>query len=108
MSQTFHCPPTSLWQFDPATPKGFYFNRGVFYFGKKIENEMAEAESQIRKSHKNSSGTERLINAARLSALERNIGIPVKRHRNPDDISSKEPDQKNKEEEVIFLTSESE
>ena len=66
---------------------------------------MAEAEAQIRRSHKSSSGTDRLVNAARLSALEKNIGIPVKRHRNPDIIAPSPDQEKRKEDkdEVIFL-----
>lgn len=106
MSQAFHCPPTSLWQFDPATPKGYYFNRGVFYFGKKIENDMAQAEAEIRKSHKNNSGTDRLVTAARLRALEKNIGIEIKKHRDPGNVPlESEPGQK--EEEVTLLAKES-
>ena len=66
---------------------------------------MAAAEAQIRTSHKRGTGTDRLINAARLSALERNLGIPIKRHRNPDMLASS-PDQgtkKEDKEETIFL-----
>jgi hypothetical protein len=67
---------------------------------------MAEAENQIRKAHKRGSGTDRLVTAARLSALERNLGIPIKRHRNPDNISL--PDQtKEDKDETFFLSSES-
>lgn len=61
---------------------------------------MAEAESQIRKAHKNGSGTDRLVNAARLSVLEKNIGVPVKRHRNPDDLINS-PDQEHDETQVL-------
>lgn len=106
MSQAFHCLPSSLWQFDPTTPKGFYFNRGVFYFGKKIENEMGIEENRIRKVHKNGGAADKLVTAARLAVLEKNLGIPVKRHRNPDDIASSSATKEN-EEEVIFLKAES-
>lgn len=74
---------------------------------------MAEVENQIRKAHKSSSGTDRLVNAARLAALEKNIGVKVKRHRDPiGDISvsasSLEPDQdKISEDETVFLGRES-
>lgn len=70
---------------------------------------MADAENQIRKAHKRGTGADRLVNAARLSVLEKNIGIAIKRHKNPDDISSYEPDQevKKDKDEVIFLKSES-
>jgi hypothetical protein len=67
---------------------------------------MAEAEEQIRKAHKKSGGTDRLINAARLSVLEKNLGIPIKRHRNPDDIARPDQDKKEDKDEVIFLSSE--
>lgn len=107
MSQSFNCLPTSLWQFDPATPKGYYFNRGVFYFGKKVENDMAQAEAEIRKSHKNNSGTDRLVTAARIRALEKNIGIELKKHRDPGQVPlESEPGQHN-EDEVVFLSEES-
>lgn len=62
---------------------------------------MTDAETQIRKVHKHGSGTDRLVNAARLAALERNLGIEVKRHRNPDGLGSISPDQ-NKDETVII------
>lgn len=73
---------------------------------------MADVENQIRKAHKNSSGTDRLVNAARLSALEKNIGVVVKRHRDPGDIAVSEsslgPDQdKMSKDETIFLGRES-
>lgn len=71
---------------------------------------MAEAEAQIRKAHKQSSGTDRLVNAARLSVLEKNIGVAVKRHRNPDQLSSEnasQSDQDRNKDETIFLSSES-
>ena len=66
---------------------------------------MAEAEARIRNSHKRGTGTDRLINAARLSALEKNLGIPIKRHRNPE-VVAQSPDQESKKEdkeEIIFL-----
>ena len=67
---------------------------------------MAEEEARIRKAHKSGPAADRLANAARLSALERNIGVEVKRHRNPDDFRS--PDQKKEDqEEVVFLQAES-
>lgn len=69
---------------------------------------MAEAEAEIRKAHKRGSGTDRLAHAARLSALEKNIGVPVKRHRNPDEIGLSQPGQtKEDKEQTIFLQSES-
>ena len=71
---------------------------------------MAEAESRIRKAHKQSSGTDRLVNAARLSALERNLGVAVKRHRDPGQVataeSQQEPDQTTKDQ-TIFIGRES-
>lgn len=93
MSQSYHCLPTDLWHFDPTTPKGFYFNRAVFYFGRKVENEMQVAENNSRKNKKPGPGTERLVNAARLGALERNLGVAVKRHRDPGNVSNSNPFQ---------------
>jgi hypothetical protein len=71
---------------------------------------MAEAEGQIRKAHKQSSGTDRLVNAARLSVLEKNLGVAIKRHRSPDQISSEnatQSDQDKTKDETIFLGRES-
>ncbi len=69
---------------------------------------MAEAEAQIRKAHKSGAGTDRLANAARLSALEKNIEVEVKRHRNPDHISSNQPGQRTEDsDEILFVESES-
>lgn len=71
---------------------------------------MAEAEARIRKTHKHGAGTDRLVNAARLGALEKNLGVAVKRHREPDQIktmkSSEQPGQEN-EDEVILIGKES-
>ena len=66
---------------------------------------MAEVEAQIRKAHKNGSGSDRLVNAARLSVLEKHLGVPIKRHRNPDQIGSEpgSPDQKIDKDETIVL-----
>lgn len=109
MSQAYHCLPTDLWIFDPTTPKGFYFNRGVFYFGRKTENDMAAAENRSRKSRKPGPGTDKLAHAARLGALEKNLGIPVKRHRDPgaSEISnpfSDENEKAKKDENVVVVS----
>lgn len=100
MSQAFHCLPTDLWIFDPATPKGYYFNRGVFFFGRKIESDMQAAEARARKNRKPGPGIDRLANAARLGALEKNLGIAVKRHRDPGVSDINNPFQKEGEEPV--------
>lgn len=70
---------------------------------------MAEAEAQIRKAHKPGSGTDRLVNAGRLAALEKNLGVEVKRHRDPGQVGTIEssPDQNTNEDEVVFISSES-
>ena len=71
---------------------------------------MAAAENSSRKNKKPGAGTDRLANAARLSALERNIGVTVKRHRDPADVMSgnpfSKPDYKesNKEETITVAT----
>ena len=112
MCQAYNCLPTDLWHFDPRTPKGFYFNRGVFYFGRKVSNEMQKAEARSRR---NRSGVtaERLGNAASLAVLEKYLGVPVKRHRDPGDTdvqSSSAPvvdSDNNKKEDPITLFSES-
>ena len=82
MCQAYNCLPTDLWHFDPTTPRGFYFNRGVFYFGRKVTNEMQKAEARSRKNRKGVTA-ERLGNAAALKVLERYLGTPIKRNRDP-------------------------
>ena len=83
MCQAYHCLPTDLWHFDPTTPRGFYFNRGVFYFGRKVSNQMQQAEARSRKN-RTGAVADRLGNAASLAVLERYLGVAVKRHRDPD------------------------
>jgi hypothetical protein len=82
MSQAFHCPPSEFWCFDETTPKGYYFNRGVFLFGRLVENEMHKAEQQARKNRKPKSA-EKLANAARLGVLSKYLGTNIKRFRDP-------------------------
>ncbi len=66
---------------------------------------MAEEEARIRKAHKNGSASDKLVNAARLAVLERNIKVAVKRHRNPDQVGTVEgsqPDQISEDETVVI------
>lgn len=44
---------------------------------------MNAAEARSRKGRKAGVAADRLANAARLAALERNLGVPIKRHRDP-------------------------
>lgn len=112
MCQAYNCLPTDLWHFDPRTPKGFYFNRGVFYFGRKVSGEMQKAEARSRKNRKGATA-ERLGNAAGLAVLERYLGVPVKRHRDPGSLEIKSSSApivdsiQNKNEEPITLFKES-
>lgn len=82
MSQAYHCPPSEFWCFDESTPKGYYFNRGVFLFGRMVDNEMSKAEARARKGRKPKSA-ERLTNSARLGVLQKYIGGDIKRFRDP-------------------------
>ena len=52
---------------------------------------MDAAESRSRSGRKNDAGTARLANAARLRALELNLGVEVKRHRDPGAAISMNP-----------------
>lgn len=79
--------------YDPASPKGFYFNRGVFYFCRKIENDQIIAENNSRKNRKPGADVDRLANAAKLRILELALGIPIKRHRDPGNVSNTNPFQ---------------
>src|SRR4029077_18859350 len=82
MSQAYHCPPSSFWCFDESTPKGYYFNRGVFLFGRLVDGEMSKAEARARKNRKPKSA-DRLGNAARLGVLAKYLGTDIKRFRDP-------------------------
>ena len=82
MSQAYNCPPSSFWCFDETTPKGYYFNRGVFLFGRMVDNEMQKAEARARKGRKPKSA-ERLGTAARLGVLAKFLGTDIKRFRDP-------------------------
>ena len=71
---------------------------------------MQDAERTSRKGRKAGVAADRLANAARLRALEKNIGIPVKRHRDPGSVSNMNPFQQgkdakenNKDESVIVM-----
>ena len=88
MSQAFHCPPSEFWCFDATTPKGYYFNRGVFLFGRMVDNEMHKAETRARKGRKPKSA-ERLANSARLGVLAKYLGTDIKRFRDPATDSGK-------------------
>ncbi|UOW93358.1 tail assembly chaperone [Mycobacterium phage Labelle] len=110
MCKQYSCLPTDLWpMYHPETPKGFYLNRGVFYFGRKIENEMQQAENQSRKNRKPGPGTDRLANAARLRVLEKYLGVPVKRHRDPGNVTNTNPftqgrgSEQKKDESVVVM-----
>ena len=111
MSQAYNCLPTDLWHFDPTTPRGFYFNRGVFYFGRKVTGEMQKAEARSRKNRTGVTA-ERLGNAAALAVLEKYLGVPVKRNRDPGNIPAKSSSpivdsavNKNEEPTVLFKES---
>lgn len=47
---------------------------------------MASAEARSRKGRKAGVAADRLANAARLAALEKNLGVPIKRHRDPGNV----------------------
>lgn len=53
-----------------------------------VEGEMNAAEARSRKGRKAGAGTDRLANAARLGALERYLGVPIKRHRDPGSVGA--------------------
>lgn len=69
---------------------------------------MAQAEAQSRKNKKAGAGTDRLANAARLKALEKNLGIPIKRHKDPGTVTNMNPfvqgkDSKDDKDETITI-----
>lgn len=52
---------------------------------------MAAAEAGSRNGRKPGKDVDRLANAARLRALEINLGVPVKRHRDPGTVTNTNP-----------------
>lgn len=50
---------------------------------------MSAAEARSRKGRKPGVGADRLANAARLAILERHLGTPIKRHRDPGAVSGR-------------------
>lgn len=77
--------------YPPEAPKGFYLNRGIFYFGRKVENAMDAAEAVSRKHRKPGAGVNALAQAARLNVLEKMTGSKINRHRNPGSITNSNP-----------------
>jgi hypothetical protein len=49
-----------------------------------VQTEMDAAEASSRKGRRPGAGVDALANGARLGALEKRIGIKIKRHREPD------------------------
>ena len=92
MSQAYNCLPTDLWTFDPTTPKGFYFNRGIYYFGRLVEGEMKAAEANARKNRKGAVA-DRMANAARLGVLGKHLGEEIKRHKDPGNVQNRNPNR---------------
>jgi hypothetical protein len=81
MSQAYHCLPSDLWHFDTKTPKGFFFNRGVYYWANKVEGEMDAVEAHSRKNRKNDASTQKLVTTARLGVLSKHLGVEIKRYK---------------------------
>ena len=52
---------------------------------------MAAAEQSSRNNRKAGAGTDKLANAARLKALEDHIGIAIKRHKDPGNVTNYNP-----------------
>lgn len=82
LSQTFHCLPSDVWDFDASTPKGYYFNRGVYLFGRMVQSDMDRAEQAARKNRKGKAA-ERLATGARLGVLSKHLREDIKRFRDP-------------------------
>ena len=68
---------------------------------------MSNAEAEVRKAHKAGPGTDRLVNAARLAALEKKRGVEVKRHRDPGNVVTKESSPDRDSDEVVLVARES-
>lgn len=113
MSQQFHCLPSQIWGFDEATPKGYFFNRGVWLFGRMVEADMNNAEAQARKNRKGASA-DKLANGARLRVLSKHLKEEIKRFKDvgsndiqgdpnrPDNPFTDQPNKESKDESIIM------
>jgi len=84
MSKSLRTPPSELWGCPPLSAKAFYLNRGVLRFGQMVENDMAEAESRIRKQHgkkKSSGSADKFVASERLRVLGKHLKEDLKRFR---------------------------
>lgn len=67
---------------------------------------MNAADARSRKGRKPGVAADRLANAAKLSALEKNLGVPIKRHRDPGaagDISPIGKEEKQKDVSQVLM-----
>ncbi len=65
----------------------------MFHFCRKIEGDQNIAENNSRKNRKPGRDVDRLVNAARLRILELALGVPMKRHRDPGNVTNINPFQ---------------
>lgn len=56
----------------------FYFDRGLYWWGKFVENKMDEAEQAIRRSMKNRKGTDTFVMSQRIAIYNRLLGLDDK------------------------------
>lgn len=55
-----------------------------------VENEMQAAENRSKSGTPGAAGV-RLANAARLGVLEKHLGVPIKRYRDPGNVGNARP-----------------
>lgn len=86
MAKAYRTLPSSLWGFNPAKPRGFYFNRGVWLFGTMLDSEMSAAESAARKRH--GTNADKFINSERLRVLGKYLREDIRRFREPGNVKA--------------------
>lgn len=90
MTKAYKTLPSEIWGFDQGTPKGFYFNRGVWLFGSMVDSEMNKAENAARKRHgKKKGNADKFIASERLRVLGKFLKEDIKRFREPGQATNK-------------------
>ena len=76
-SQAYKTTPSSLVGIPRGRIEGFYLDRGIWLFGSWVEREVNAAGDNVQKNQKsrrNRKGVEKLVNSARIRALQRCLG----------------------------------
>lgn len=76
--------PSDLYEIEWPLAR-FYFNRGIYKWGKFVENRLEEVEATVRNQMKNRRGTETFVTSQRIAAFNKIFGLSVaSAYRQPD------------------------